>query len=196
MSQFAPSYGMVLNLLQTHSFDECQQLIEKSFGQYLALKNLTPQQQAIQALEQEYAAMQQRTADADFEEIHRYQKLQQRLKVEKKLLKTLHLQSEELQSQDLFSDQGALDEGTVISLRAKSGNSSLASKQELAEEEEQYQLSKYGVEPPQSAVILRKIPGSGQFPYFLCLSELNHGTLLLGNPLWPLIPQRKLRSPL
>ena len=172
VSQFAPSYGMVLNLLQTRTFKECQQLIEKSFGQYLALKNLTPQQQAIQSLEEDYAAMQQRTEGADFDEIHRYQKLQQRLKVEKKLLKTLHIQSEELLSQDLFAETDRFDVGSVISLRAKSSKSN--PKAEATDERDELaQLAEYGVEPPQAAVILREMPGAGQFPYFLCLSQMN-----------------------
>lgn len=32
VSQFTPSYGMVLNLLQTHTLDETRELIERSFG--------------------------------------------------------------------------------------------------------------------------------------------------------------------
>jgi len=33
VSQFAPSYGMVMNLLQTHSLDQARDLVERSFGQ-------------------------------------------------------------------------------------------------------------------------------------------------------------------
>lgn len=36
LSRFTPSYGMVLNLLQHHSLEECRQLVERSFGQFLA----------------------------------------------------------------------------------------------------------------------------------------------------------------
>lgn len=36
LSRFTPSYGMVLNLLQHHSREECRQLVERSFGQFLA----------------------------------------------------------------------------------------------------------------------------------------------------------------
>ncbi|MBM3458931.1 MAG: DEAD/DEAH box helicase [Armatimonadetes bacterium] len=34
-SQFTPTYGMVLNLLQRHTLEECEYLILRSFGQYL-----------------------------------------------------------------------------------------------------------------------------------------------------------------
>ena len=34
-SNFRPSYGMVLNLLQRHSRPQCRELIERSFGQFL-----------------------------------------------------------------------------------------------------------------------------------------------------------------
>lgn len=34
-SNFRPGYGMVLNLLQRHTLDRCQQLVERSFGKFL-----------------------------------------------------------------------------------------------------------------------------------------------------------------
>ena len=34
-SNFKPTYGMVLNLLQRHSLEQCRDLVEKSFGQFL-----------------------------------------------------------------------------------------------------------------------------------------------------------------
>ncbi len=41
-SQFTPSYGMVLNLLQRHSEDEARDLIERSFGQFVTNQQLEP----------------------------------------------------------------------------------------------------------------------------------------------------------
>lgn len=174
VSQFSPSYGMVLNLLQTHSMNECQQLIEKSFGQYLALKQLTPQQQVIQSLESDYQQIQARTADFDFEEIHQYQKLQQRLKVEKKLLKTLSVQAEETQSQALLPQLEDLTPGTVIGLRSNAGKSADQPPSLLPETPIKAHLISYGIEAPQSALIIRQMPSPGQIPYFLCLSQTNH----------------------
>jgi superfamily II RNA helicase len=42
VSQFTPTYGMVLNLLQQHSLDEAEFLIRKSFGQYTAAERAKP----------------------------------------------------------------------------------------------------------------------------------------------------------
>jgi superfamily II RNA helicase len=41
-SQFTPSYGMVLNLLQRHTEDEARDLIERSFGQFVINRQLEP----------------------------------------------------------------------------------------------------------------------------------------------------------
>ena len=41
-SRFTPSYGMVLNLLQRHTIEEAQDLLERSFGQYLLNEQLEP----------------------------------------------------------------------------------------------------------------------------------------------------------
>lgn len=41
-SQFTPTYGMVINLLQRHSLDETHWLIEKSFGQFTSESRLEP----------------------------------------------------------------------------------------------------------------------------------------------------------
>jgi superfamily II RNA helicase len=47
MSHFTPSYGMVLNLLQTHSLEKARELIERSFSKYLADIALAPQEQGL-----------------------------------------------------------------------------------------------------------------------------------------------------
>jgi superfamily II RNA helicase len=41
-SQFTPTYGMVLNLLQRHTMEEARFLISKSFGQFTAERRLGP----------------------------------------------------------------------------------------------------------------------------------------------------------
>ncbi|MFL0756341.1 MAG: DEAD/DEAH box helicase, partial [Prochlorococcus sp.] len=40
VSQFTPSYGMVLNLLQRHDLKKARELVERSFGRYLASLDL------------------------------------------------------------------------------------------------------------------------------------------------------------
>ncbi|MBZ0188800.1 MAG: DEAD/DEAH box helicase [Candidatus Obscuribacterales bacterium] len=41
-SRFTPSYGMVLNLLERHTIEEAQELIERSFGQFVTNQQLEP----------------------------------------------------------------------------------------------------------------------------------------------------------
>ncbi|MCM1982183.1 DEAD/DEAH box helicase [Lyngbya confervoides] len=184
VSQFTPSYGMVLNLLQTHTFSECQALIEKSFGQYLSLKTLEPQHQAIQTLEQDYQQLHQQTATFDFGEIHHYQKLQQRLQVEQKLLKTLHLQAEETRSQELQTQVDHLDPGAVvgISSRVQGRRSSIP--------ETFLSLESAGIDPPLPACVVRQLPSSGQRPYWLCFGQDNHWYVLGGPHIVACTPHR------
>jgi superfamily II RNA helicase len=46
-SQFTPTYGMVLNLLSRHTMDECEFLLNKSFGQFTAERRLKPLQKEV-----------------------------------------------------------------------------------------------------------------------------------------------------
>ncbi|MGB8699285.1 MAG: DEAD/DEAH box helicase [Thermosynechococcaceae cyanobacterium] len=105
VSQFTPSYGMVLNLLQTHTLDEAKALIERSFGQYVAMQQLTPQQQAIADLEQELAAVETKAASVNLNALQQYSKLKGRLKEEQRLLKVLEYQAEELRQQYPTADE-------------------------------------------------------------------------------------------
>jgi superfamily II RNA helicase len=86
VSQFTPSYGMVLNLLQTHTLEEAKELVERSFGQYLATLHLKPEQDAIAALERELAQVEALLTSVEPALLEKYEKLQERLKVEQKIL--------------------------------------------------------------------------------------------------------------
>jgi superfamily II RNA helicase len=151
VSQFTPSYGMVLNLLQTHSLDEAKDLIERSFGQYLATLYLRPQQEAIAHLEAELAQIQAQLESVDWSLLAQYEKLQERLKEERRLLKILQHQAEEGRAHDMAIAVAFAVPGTLLSLK---GQHSF-----LAE--------------PLSAVLVHKAPGAGQFPYLVCLGQDN-----------------------
>jgi superfamily II RNA helicase len=151
ISQFTPSYGMVLNLLQTHTLEEAKELVERSFGQYLATLHLKPQQQAIADLSAELAHHQAQLATIDADLLASYEKLQERLKEERRLLKILQQQAQELQSSEFAAALTFAIAGTVLSLKGK--NVPVAS--------------------PLPAVLVTKTPGSGQFPYLVCLSKEN-----------------------
>ena len=150
VSQFTPSYGMVLNLLQTHSIEEAQNLIERSFGNYLSTLYLRPQQQAINDLAAAIAHQQQQS-DIDPNLVASYEKLNERLKEERRLLKTLHQQAYELEAHHLATALSFAVAGTILSLKGKN----------------------VPVAEPLGATLVLKTPGSGQFPYLICLAKDN-----------------------
>lgn len=152
VSQFTPSYGMVLNLLQTHSLDEAKDLVERSFGQYLATMHLVPQQQAITDLEAEIAHQETQFEAVDEVVLNDYAKLKERLKEERRLLKMLQQQAAEVLGKDVAQMVPFAIAGTLLSLKGKH----------------------VPVAEPMPAVLVTKLPGSGQFPYLLCLTQENY----------------------
>lgn len=152
ISQFTPSYGMVLNLLQTHTIDEAKELIEQSFGQYLANLHLVPQQQAIADLEAhiEHQVAQVGHVD-DYDLLEDYEKLSGRLKEERRLLKTLQRQADETHAKELSQALVFAMAGTIIALKGKH----------------------LQVSTPLPAVLVAKVPGSGQAPYLVSLDRDN-----------------------
>lgn len=151
ISQFTPSYGMVLNLLQIHTLAETKNLIERSFGQYLATRYLAPQQQAVADLKQELAQTQAKLVAVDLSALNGYQKLRERLKEEQRLLKILQQQAEESQASEMAMVIAYAEPGTLVSLKGGSRKAPA----------------------PLSAVLVNQIPGSGQFPYLVCLGSNN-----------------------
>ena len=151
VSQFTPSYGMVLNLLQIHTVEEAQELIERSFGQYLATLHLAPQKQAIATVEKEIAVLQDQLSYVSEAAIVEYEKLRGWLREETRLLTILQQQAEEaLGGGDPVAASFAIA-GTMMSLKGKNVK----------------------VKDPLPAVLVSKIPGPGQFPYLICLSQDN-----------------------
>lgn len=180
VSQFTPSYGMVLNLIQTHTLDESKELIERSFGQYLATLYLTPQRQAIAELNNELQHIQGRLAAVDLAALASYQKLRERLKEEQRLLKILQQQADELRASELAIAAAFALPGTVISLKAPAHRSAEGRTHSA---EETTIPSQLGAELPVEnasdyraalpAVVVTKVPGSGQFPCLVCLGQDN-----------------------
>ena len=151
VSQFTPSYGMVLNLLQIHTVEEAQELIERSFGQYLATLHLAPQKSAITQLEQDIAVLQDQLAHIDEAALAEYEKLRGWLREEERLLKILKQQAEErIGSHDPVAISFAMA-GTVLYLKGKN----------------------IKVAAPLPAVLVSKVPGPGQFPFLICLGANN-----------------------
>ncbi|MBD2357052.1 RNA helicase [Tolypothrix sp. FACHB-123] len=151
VSQFTPSYGMVLNLLQTHTLEETRELIERSFGQYMATLHLRPNYEEIDELQAELARLQEQIAAVDENELAVYEKLRQRLKVEKQILKTLQQQAQEDRQEQLGMMLGFAVSGTLLSLKGKN----------------------ITVSAPIAAVLVGKSSGSEQSTCLVCLGKDN-----------------------
>lgn len=151
VSQFTPSYGMVLNLLQTHTLEEAKNLIERSFGQYLAMLYLKPQQQSISDLQKELEKQLAQLQGVDLSLVPGYEKLQERLKEERRLLKILEHQAQDGRTRDLAIALTFAVAGTIVQLKGENVR----------------------VSTPLPGVLVTKVPGSGQFPYLICLGQDN-----------------------
>ncbi|MEG4321384.1 MULTISPECIES: DEAD/DEAH box helicase [unclassified Microcoleus] len=160
-SQFTPSYGMVLNLLQTHTLEEAQELVERSFGQYLSTLYLQPQQAELERLQAELAVLEESLAAGGNvsileKQLAHYEKLQGRLKEDKRLLKTLLQQAEEARIKEMSVAVAFAVLGTVLSLKGK-----------------HVPTAKRSHTTPVPAVLVAKIAGSGQAPNLVCLGKDN-----------------------
>jgi len=151
VSQFTPSYGMVLNLLQTHTVEEARELVERSFGQYMATLDLRPQYQALAEIQAQLAQIQTQMAAVDMEDLASYEKLLQRLKVERQLFKTLQDQAQEARAEQVVMTLGFAVSGTLLSLKGKHVPTA----------------------SPIPAVLVAQTPGSGQSHYMVCLGRNN-----------------------
>jgi superfamily II RNA helicase len=151
VSQFTPSYGMVLNLLQTHTLLQTKNLIERSFGHYLATLYLRPQQQAINDLSTAITQLETTLGAIDPDLLASYSKLNDRLKDERRLLKTLQQQAQQVAAENLATLLSFAIAGTMLTIKGKHVT----------------------VPVPLSAVLVTKVPGSGQFPYLVCLGQNN-----------------------
>ncbi len=151
VSQFTPSFGMVLNLLQTHTLEQAKELIERSFGQYLANFHLRPQYEHVDELQKLLGDTQAQIDAIDEHDIEVYEKLRQRLKAERQLLKTLQEQAQSTRQEELGMMIGFAITGTLLSLKGKN----------------------ITVAAPIPAVLVGKSPGSGTAPYLVCLGRDN-----------------------
>ncbi|NET70061.1 MAG: RNA helicase [Sphaerospermopsis sp. SIO1G2] len=151
VSQFTPSYGMVLNLLQTHTLAEAKELIERSFGQYMATLYLKPEYDEVAAIQAALATIKAELATVNDHDIALYEKYRQRLKVERHIFKTLQEQAREDRQDQIAMMLDFAVSGTLLSLKDKSMTATL----------------------PITAVLIDKIPDQGKTAYFICLAENN-----------------------
>ncbi|NJN48714.1 MAG: DEAD/DEAH box helicase [Alkalinema sp. RL_2_19] len=151
VSQFTPTYGMVLNLLQMHTLEEVRSLIERSFGQYLSTLYLKPQKAEIQRCTAEANRLRSALEAVDFKQLEQYEKLRERLREEKRLLKILQQQAAETQAETTAMSLSYALAGALVTLRSAIAKTS----------------------DPLPAVLVMKAVSSGKFPLLVCLGQNN-----------------------
>jgi superfamily II RNA helicase len=155
VSQFTPSYGMVLNLLQRHDLAKAKELVERSFGRYLATLDLADDEARIAELHQQLSQLSDEAVEVAWDDFEDYEKERGRLREERRLLRILQQQAEETLAHELTLALRFASEGTLVSLKAP--------------------VLRSRVTP---AVIVDKVEGSGQFPLLQCLTDENVWVLL------------------
>lgn len=151
MSQFTPTYGMVLNLLQRQTVQEAKSLLERSFAQYLANQKLIPEQKAIAQLTQELTRIDVQIAPIPREYFSQYEKLQAHLKEEKRILKYLDRQAQRDRAPALDAAIAELRPGDLVYLKGKYVT----------------------VSSPLPAVLVKLEPSPGNPPFLICLAADN-----------------------
>ena len=155
VSQFMPSYGMVLNLLQRYDLAKAKELVERSFGRYLATLDLVEDEARIGQLMQQLEGLEDGSGEVPWDDFEDYEKQRAHLREERRILRILQQQAEETVAHELTLALQFASEGTLVSLKAP-------------------QLR--GRVTP--AVIVEKVKGPGQFPLLKCLTDENLWLLL------------------
>jgi len=150
-SWFTPSYGMVLNLLQKHSIEEAKQLLELSFAEYLAQVQLNPQEEAIASYTREITRLDVRLAGYNSKDLSAYEKLKERLKQEKKILKLFQKNWRQQRVEALKPSIANLIPGNILSLNRQGKKNAYVAE----------------------GVMIAKISNNNQ-EFFLCLGKDNH----------------------
>jgi superfamily II RNA helicase len=151
VSQFTPTYGMVLNLLKTHTLDEARELVERSFGQFTKTLHLQPQQQGVNDIKQELIQLQETLGKVDGDVLADYETAHSQLKLDQNQLKNLQLYTEQIHAGQVGKLLPAALPGTILSLKGKH----------------------VAVATPLPAVLVSKIAGSGYKPALVCLGQDN-----------------------
>jgi superfamily II RNA helicase len=104
-SKFSPNYGMVLNLLDQKPLAECRQIVERSFGAFLAMRRRSPtgavassSSPAAAEGEPDLDAAAALVGTADPEQLRSYRKALERLKSEERVLSYLRTQAREAEN--------------------------------------------------------------------------------------------------
>ncbi len=117
-SQFTPSYGMVLNLLQSYTLEKSKELIKRSFGSFLYLGESSGENKILEKLDKDLIELKKITSNVSWKDFDAYEKLRNRLKEERRLLKILEKQSAEKLSEEITNALPYIKDGSLISIKA------------------------------------------------------------------------------
>ncbi len=149
-SQFTPSYGMVINLLQKYDLKKAKELVNRSFGKYLASLDLVEEEEILEELNSQLIKFKNQSIDIPWDDFEIYEKKRSRLREERRLLRILKQQAAETLSNELTLALKFASLGTLVSLKSPQLKSRIS-----------------------PAVIVDKLDGFGQFPLLLCLTDEN-----------------------
>ncbi len=155
VSQFSPSYGMVLNLLQHYDLDKSRELVQRSFGRYLAILEMRDDEKYLDKLRKQLDQLEMISGDIPWNDFEEYEKSKGRLREEKRLLRILKQQAAETLAHELTLALQFSSIGTLLSIKSPSLKSRIT-----------------------PAVIVNKLQGSGKFPLLLCLTDENMWALI------------------
>ncbi len=118
ISQFSPSYGMVLNLLQHYTLSKSQELIKRSFGSFVHISQSSKENSDLNSLNEELINLKKITDKISWEDFDAYEKLKSSLKEEKRLLKILEKQASQNLYEEISKAIRFLADGSLIALKA------------------------------------------------------------------------------
>jgi len=117
VSQFTPSYGMVLNLLQSYNLQKSKELIKRSFGSFIYMEDSLKENNKINILKKELENLKKITKNISWNDFDNYEKLKGRIKEERRLLKILEKQASKKLLEEIIIAVEFLKIGSLISIK-------------------------------------------------------------------------------
>jgi len=109
---------MVLNLLQSYTLEKSKELIKRSFGSFLYLGQSSGENIILENLDKDLIELKKITSNVSWKDFDAYEKLRNRLKEERRLLKILEKQSAEKLSEEITNALPYIKDGSLISIKA------------------------------------------------------------------------------
>jgi superfamily II RNA helicase len=109
---------LVLNLLQSYTLEKSKELIKRSFGSFLYLGESSGENMILEKLDKDLIELKKITSNVSWKDFDAYEKLKNRLKEERRLLKILEKQAAEKLSEEITNALPYIKDGSLISIKA------------------------------------------------------------------------------